>query len=395
VALGYRPAKDGGAGAWTGRISNGKRSHDQRGIGTADDYLPADNDTIFSFDQALAELIARCEGRERAALAIPKPSRTVEEAMLAYESKLRFDRRNLGNANTVLGHLPKTLRELSLAAITAEELLNWQSDLQARRKLTDSTMDRLVGSLRAAFNWAADNDPQVKANRGAWLKGTKLYPKAERHRAIYLTAADVQAIIREAALHSREYLTLVQMAATFGTRVSQLARIVVNQLQGNRIQIPGDDKGQGKKRESQWFAITSSELLRNLQWLAAGQAPGTILLRDENGKPWRWKNPKTNEWEGKRHQIIFRKIRAKLGLPTEELDNGKVRESSLTLLRNVSIQRMIDDRRTMKETADLHFTSEAEIARHYHRGVPHDKPVFFDCTPKYRAVDKPASRKAA
>lgn len=370
LRLGYRRL-DNGAGTWVALIADGNRHQQQRRIGS---------DADFDYKAALAEAIKLGDAKLEAAAETKKPQ-TIGQALTAYGERLFVQGKKVSTAGWLRGLFGPERLGRSLAQVTPKELQAWQGVLLAAGK-AETTINKAIGQLKPAFKWAAANDPRIAANASAWEEGFTRYKgaKVKVARKIRLTDDQVRAAVAHAHGTSKEWGLFVQMHADFGTRTSQLARITVDQLrQDNRLEIPGDKKGNGS-RNPRSFKVGLA-LLEKLRSAAAGQPSGAILLRDEFGQPWLRELPGKNEMVGERHYRLFSKLASELAFPTE-MRRGKVCETTLYALRAASIARLIKARRPIKEIADIHFTSIAEIEQHYHRDVAHDDAALvFDSSP--------------
>jgi hypothetical protein len=379
LSLIYRRGKDGTA-SWSVGMADGKSGQVLEAIGMTDDLLPADNERVFSFDQARDRAIAVQRERKIGPKVVAKePPQTIDQALASYGERLLVQGKKTSTADWLRGLFKRfgpELLERSLAEVTADEFQTWQGSMLADGK-AETTINKAIGQLKPAFKWAA-RDPRIANNADAWETGFTRYKgaKVKIARKIRLTDDQVRAAVAHAYRTSQQWGLFVQMHAEFGTRTSQLARVTVDQLQGDRLEIPGDKKGNGS-RNPRSFRVRLS-LLEKLRSAAAGQPPGAILLRDENGDPWLRELPGKNEMVGERHYTLWSKLASELEFPTE-VRRGKLCETTLYALRSASIARLIKAGRPIKEIADIHFTSVAEIEQHYHRDVAHDDTALaFD-----------------
>jgi hypothetical protein len=386
----WRRGKDGIA-SWSAGIPDGKGDQIVKKIGQADDTLGGID---FKAACAAASTMQR-ESKLSPAAAKKEPPQTIGQALTSYRERLRITGRKVAAADWLRGLFSDKELERPLTEVTAKDLgETWQSKCLADG-LAESTINKAIGQLKPAFDWAAASDPRIDANSKAWQKGFTRYKgkKAKVARKIKLTDDQVLAAVADAYDTSDEFGVLVQMHADYGTRTSQLARIIVDQLQGDRVEIPGDNKGNGS-REPRSFQVKPA-LLEKLRSAAAGQPAGTILLRDENGKPWLTEVPGKNELVGDHHHRLWRKLARKLKFPTE-IRRGRTWPTGLYALRHSSIDRMIKAGVPIKEIADIHFTGVRDIEEHYHRDVAHDDTALaFDSSPTEPNVVQLPVNKAA
>src|SRR5204863_9511207 len=98
---------------------------------------------------------------------------------------------------------------------------------------------------------AADEDARI-ANRRAWENGLATIPDAEQSRNVILDEPIVRWIVAEAHAQGDAFGLLIEVAAITGARVSQLARLEVQDLQADRanprLLMPTSRKGKGTKK---------------------------------------------------------------------------------------------------------------------------------------------------
>ena len=116
------------------------------------------------------------------------------------------------------------------------EFRHWRDGL-LKKGLAPSTVNRTCAAFQAAFELAAAQDLRI-SNQSAWRTGLAALPDAEQSRNIILPDDVVLRVISAAYAVSREFGLLVEVAAVTGARISQLARLEVGVLQGDRP-IPG------------------------------------------------------------------------------------------------------------------------------------------------------------
>src|SRR5207248_6693523 len=156
---------------------------------------------------------------------------TVGEALDTYEADLRTRGGDTGNVTRVRAHLSPGLRDKAVALLAAGDLRRWRDGLA--KSLAPATVNRTCTVLKAALNLVADHDERI-ANRRAWDNGLATIPDAEQSRNVILDEATVRWLIAEAHAQSPEFGILIEVAAVTGARVSQLARIEVQDLQADR-----------------------------------------------------------------------------------------------------------------------------------------------------------------
>ena len=147
---------------------------------------------------------------------------------------------------------------------------------------------------------------------------------------------------------------LVETAATTGTRVSQLARLEVQDLQDDRaaprLTMPSSKKGRGRKVERRPVPIPQG-LAAKLQAASSDRDADAPLLVKQKGGRWRHGD----------HWRLFQKAAAAVGLDPAEVTLYALRHSSIVreLLANVPI----------RIVATKHDTSVAMIEKTYSKFI--------------------------
>ena len=347
--LGYR--RNSTAGTWVARVSDGKGGNWTKAFATADDYADADGADILDFWQAQdrARTLARSGHKDDEDDPV-KPV-TFGQALDQYESDLQIRGADTGNVTRVKAHLPDALARRIVALATAKELRRWRDGLA--KVLAPATVNRTANALRAALNLVADNDETI--TRQAWEIGLKSIEDAEESRNVILPEADVRAIIAKAIEQSAEFEMLVETLAITGARVSQAARLEVQDLQDGRddlrLIMPSSRKGRGQKKIARRPVPIPASLAMKLRQLAAGRAPDAPLLTKPSGDRWRKSD----------HSRLFARAAKAADLDPDEVTANALRHSSIVrqLLANVPV----------RVVAVNHDTSVAMIERTYSRHI--------------------------
>ncbi len=253
--LGYR--RNQTAGTWVVRFANGSGGSNIKALGRADDgddllFGVAPGEAVLNFDQAqdraLAAHATEIAEREPAApLAI-----TVGQALDRYGVDLEKRDGDAENVRRVRIRLSDTLLDRPVSSLTRDELRDWRDGMRHARTgkpLARATINRTCTVLRAALNFAADGDERI-TNRRAWQIGAADLPDAEESRNVILDDATVRRLIAEAHAMCPAFGLLVEVAAVTGARVSQLARMEVQDLQdGDAGAFAGASLAQGPRRQ--------------------------------------------------------------------------------------------------------------------------------------------------
>jgi integrase len=208
-------------------------------------------------------------------------------------------------------------------------------------------VNRTCRGLKAALNLVADHDKTI--DRHAWTIGLATIPNAETAENIILPPAAVAAIVAAARRQSVEFGNLVELVALTGARFSQLFRVQIQDLLGERLNMSVSRKGRGTKQVSGRPVPITAGLATRLR-LAAGDRPviDPLLLRPD-GKPWAHSDERER----------FKAAATEAGQP------GITPYS----LRHTSIVRQILAGVPLRLVATAHDTSVVMIERNYSRHI--------------------------
>jgi integrase len=348
VGLGYR--RNQTAGTWVLRVADGRGGNWTKAIGNADDFEEADGNNTLDFWQAQdrARVIARV-GRDGDG-DDGKPV-TVKRALDRYEADLKTRSGDIANVTRVRVHLSETLASKRVALLTARDLRHWRDGLA--KHLAPATVNRTAGALKAALNLVADHDERI-VSRQPWDMGLGTIPDAEQSRNVILSESAIHAIIAEASQESAEFGLLVEVAAVTGARVSQLARLEVQDVQSDRadprLMMPSSRKGRGQKKITRRPVPIPTALATRLRSMADKPATSPLLLK-----------PSGAAWKRSDHSRLFRRTAIRAGLDPSEVTIYALRHSAIVrqILANVPI----------RVVAANHDTSTAILERTYSRYI--------------------------
>jgi integrase len=340
--LGYR--RNEGPGSWSIRKADGRGSNWIKVIAPADDY-----DGVAG---ALSYWDAQARARELAlgtAADDGTKLQTVAEAIEAYRADLKARGGEEANALRLLPHLPASHASKIVAALNSRELRHWRDGL-LDKGLTPGSVTRYCKSLAAALSLAAAHDPRIK-NRDAWRIGLAALPDAANTRNVILSDTEVRHIVQTAYTLSQALGTLLELAAVTGARPSQLKRLVVSDVQKNRLMMPSSKKGKGKRRIEHRPVPIPETLALRLKQLGKGRSPDAALLLRDEGMP----------WSPTGHRDPMRAIVTAAGL-----DPGEV---TIYALRHSSIVRQLLKGTPIRVVATAHDTSVAMIEKTYSKYI--------------------------
>ena len=350
IGLGYRRTKT--AGTWVLRVADGRGGNWTKAFATADDLVDeADGNMILDFWQAQdrARAIARASraGEEEQG----KPV-TIALALDRYKAHLETRGGDVGNVARVRLHLPDALANKTVALLTARELQKWRDGLV--KHLAPATVNRTTTALKAALNLVANQDEFI-TNRQCWENGLATIPGAEQSRNVILADSDIRSVINEAYRESPEFGLLVEIAAVTGARVSQLWRLSVQDVQGDRtdsrLMVPTSRKGRGLNKIKLRPVPIPTSLVARLQLLVSGKPQSAPLLLKPSGGRWRRSD----------HSRPFRRAVMRAGLDPAEV--------TIYALRHSSIVRQILAGVPIRVVAVNHDTSVMMIERTYSRYI--------------------------
>jgi integrase len=345
LGLGYR--RNNTAGNWVARIADGKGGYSTRNIGAADDYAEANDAEVLNYFQAQAKARQLVNGS-----AIEASVTTVNQALKLYAADIRTRCGDAGNASRLRGHLSAAMLRKPVALLSTAELRRWRDTLL--KDLAASTVNRISTVLKAALNHIADQDERLTSRR-AWEIGLATIANAEQSRNVILSEGVVRRIVVEARRVGPEFGLLVEVAAVTGARISQLARVEVQDLHGDgdtaRLSIPVSNKGKGEKAVRRHTVPIGAALAARLCVAAASRSANELLLVKSSGDGWR---------KSDHHRPFARAVAATGQNPTEV---------TIYALRHTSIVRQLLANVPIRIVATLHDTSVAMIERSYSRHI--------------------------
>jgi hypothetical protein len=349
VHLGYRAAQSG-TGAWVVIAADGKGAQWQKVIGHADDKQASDGTAVLNYEQAA--LRARAMARGDANAAADRPA-SISEALSAYEADLTARGRNAYNARLVRTHLPAHLAAQPLSQVTAKQLRHWRDHL-IKGGMLPATVNRVLKPAHAACNLAAKLDLRIAANAGAWKVGLEALRGTVSARDAVLTDPQVLAVVAAAYAESAAFGLYVQVHAEVGARSSQLARLVVGDLQRDRLMVPASHKGRGGRKADRTPVPLTPELAARLKAAAAGRPANAPLLLRPDGQPWQ---PRIAD-----HRLPFERAARAARLPAG---------TTMYALRHSSIARALLRGIPVAIVSRWHDTSPPIIEAHYGKFVKH------------------------
>jgi integrase len=283
VGLGYRRNRT--AGTWVVRVADGRGGNWTKAIGIADDFDEATDVSILDFwaAQEKARELGRGE-RDGGSLKLV----TVSQALDEYEADINARGGDVKNAQRVRAHLEQPFLARVVALLTPRELRRWRDSLAT--KISAAGTNRTGRAFKAALNLAAANDARI-TNQRAWQTGLAALPDANQSRNVILLEASVRRIVAEAYRVGPEFGLLIEVGAVTGARLSQIARLEVQDVQPHRsaprLMMPSSRKGRGRKTITRRPVPITPALASKLKVHAAGRASTALLLTRQSGEPWK------------------------------------------------------------------------------------------------------------
>jgi integrase len=352
VRVAYRRNKRAGRFVLATAIGEG-RERLQNIPGVADDYEKADGEHVITFYQAVEKGRAMARGTSASGAVA-----TWGSALDDYAADLQARGQDVSNARRVRHHTPTTLMETPLPQLTGTGLRKWRNGLFATLKA--ATAKRTLKAARAMLNAAADHDSKRIPERPWKIAFAKLIDHYEPVDRVQPDSV-VLALVAAAYAHDETFGLFTQIAAETGARASQIAKLLVADLQADvrmcenpqpKLLMPSSLKGKNRKVTRRPIPI-SLDLADKLERAAGKRAPGEPLLLRGDGTAW---NPKKQD----HLQIPFAEVAARVGI-----------DETMYCLRHSAIVRALLANVPARLVAANADTSLAILERVYSRFVGH------------------------
>jgi integrase len=340
ISLGYR--RNAGPGSWLVRCADGKGGAWTKGFAVADDHEDASGEQVLDFWGAQVRARELVRGQHTDA---SKPV-TVAEALDEHERDLVARGGLVARVQHVRRLLTPVLLERPVGLLVMRELRRWR-DSELARGLAPATVTRTCRAFAAALNYAANQDPSI-ANRAAWKVGLAALPDSHRARVDAILSDDeIRAVVAACYAAGERLGLLAEVLAVTGARPVQAARLLVGDLQPDRLMMPRSAKGRGQKRIERRPIPIPLSLAARLRAVAGDRPADAPLLQRPDSAAWHSGHSD--------HSRPFERALAAAGLP-------KVVPYSL---RHSSIVRALLRGLAVRLVADMHDTSIAMLERTY------------------------------
>jgi hypothetical protein len=118
------------------------------------------------------------------------------------------------NAQRARTNLAPKLASKAVWSLTKDDLRVWRDSL--REKMSPASVNRVITTLRAALNLAAEDGAGRIHNREAWKAGLKAVGGGTKARNVILSESEVRAIVGAAYRDSEQFGLLVEVLAVTG-----------------------------------------------------------------------------------------------------------------------------------------------------------------------------------
>ena len=304
VALGYRRGRNGGA--WYCRVYEGGHRYKQADLGSADDHLSANGETILTFYDAQEKARKWATDQLRAWKIGAPADLTVREATESYVEWYRKHRKSVQETQAAIkAHILPKLGDVVVRDVTTKQIRDWHHALaaKARRRRTRlgqvqaygarpvtedekrarrASANRVLTILKAILNRAFEDELVV--DDSPWRK-VKPFKGTDEPVIRFLTPAESTRLINGCPTPFRN---LVAAGLTTGARYSELTSATVDAFNPstNTVYFAPSKSGRGRHVPLTREGITLFERL------AAGRQGKDLLFERPDGEAW-----------GKNHQV--------------------------------------------------------------------------------------------
>ena len=263
---------------WLRQIREGRRA--KRRVGLADDHVPADGKSVYSFEQILKVAL----GEERPTLS-PVRDWTVEDALNDYRAYRAATSPALSVAidkYKLTTHVGAALRARPVAALTTAELEKWRNALvgakedREQQRRAQSTAERVRRTFFAALNYARRTNPDKVPSDQAW-RSVYSFRNIDRPRTRFLSVSEAKRLLNAMP---QDFRQLARGALYTGLRLGELLALTVSDFGDGQIHVR-HSKG-GKERT----VPLSQEGIEFFDQVTAGKVGDGLVFQRDSGEPW-------------------------------------------------------------------------------------------------------------
>jgi integrase len=296
--LGYKRVR-GGFGYWQARYGSEQRVYEA--LGTADDVLETNGDTVLDWPQAQAKARAFFERCARGGGRVA--SLTVRQALVEYfkHRKLNSSKGFKSDLQWANARIIPQLGEVEVRKLARTQLQDWLNDLamapvrkrtakgeeqrflaapatEEERRARKSSANRVWGILLAALNYAAHNHDGLSTD--AWAR-VKRFRKVEKARVRFLDDT-LGEQVRLVNACEPDFRDLVRAGLLTGACYGELRQVSREDFNGKTLFISELVSKTGKARHVQLTAEGVAFFVQPCR----GLEPDALIFTKVDGAPW-------------------------------------------------------------------------------------------------------------
>ena len=298
IALGYRRGPQGGS--WYCRIYVGRGKYAQEQLGSADDNVEANGETILTFYQAQEKARKHAtQQHRRQGIGLARYA-TVANAAERYLVWYADHRKALKETeHTIRAHILPTFGQTRLADIKARDIRAWMEKLakapprkrtargerqqyrdkpktDEQKRARHATANRILTVLKALLNRAVQDE--LTADDTEW-RSVKPFKQADEPVTRFLTEQEAIRLINAC---KPDFRRLVKAALYTGARYGELAALTVATMNPDTgtVYIRPSKSGKGR------HIPLNKDGLRFFKELRTGKMGSDALLTKADGTPW-------------------------------------------------------------------------------------------------------------
>jgi integrase len=279
LTLGYYKGPAGGT--WLLREYKGKGNRPQRRVGLADDQVPADGETVFSWAQVLSLAL----GADRPTAHIVSAysvSDGLEDYWKSRHAKSPSQSVEIDKSKAQ-AHISNKLRDKQISELTTGDLQQWYdamvpaTDDREKQRRAKASADRVRRLFFAVLNNAYRNQRKAVPSADAW-RAVKTFRDVDRARTRFLSVAEAKRLLNAMP---PDFRRLARGALYTGLRLAELLALRAADITDGQVRVRHSKSG---KPRSVPLSAEGVDFFDGVTAGKAGDAP--IFLRD-TGDPWK------------------------------------------------------------------------------------------------------------